>query len=83
MAPFCEPTSMSIRISSSVTASSSWFGSMRSRRRMPLVEAVSSETMGLKSVEMKAISPDRASASFSAFFIASRLGTSSPNTSVK
>ena len=48
-----------------------------------MVEAVSSHTSGLNTVDMADIMPLSANAILSAFFMASLLGTSSPNTSVK
>ena len=50
---------------------------------MPLVDALSSHTMGANSLEMTVMSPEMFSATFSDCFMAIRLGTSSPNTSVK
>ena len=80
--PFSLPRSTIILISSSLTSSSSALGSTPSRRRMPLVEAVSTATTGAQMVERVEISPDRPRASVSAFFMARRLGTSSPKTRV-
>ena len=78
--PFSLPRSTIILISSSLTSSSSALGSTPSRRRTPLVEAVSTVTTGAKMAEIRADSP---MARDSDFFMASRLGTSSPKTKVK
>ena len=48
-----------------------------------MVETVRSHTMGANSFEMNVMSPESARLRDSAFFIARRLGTISPNTSVK
>ena len=45
--------------------------------------ALSSHTMGANSLEMTVIRPEMPRATFSDCFMAMRLGTSSPNTSVK
>ena len=55
---------------------------MPMRRSTPFVETVSSHTSGAQSFAMNEIIVDIASASCSAFFIATRLGTSSPKMSV-
>ena len=52
-------------------------------RSIPLVDTVSSQTMGANSLEITITSPEMPSATFSDCFMAMRLGTSSPNTSVK
>ena len=80
--PLRLPASTMRRMSSSPTSSSSAFGSMPMRRSTPFVETVSSQTSGAQSFAMNEIIVDIASASCSAFFIATRLGTSSPKMSV-
>ena len=50
---------------------------------MPLVDALSSHTMGANSLEMTVMSPEMFSATFSDCFMAMRLGTSSPSTRLK
>ena len=70
-------------MSSSLTSSSSALGSTPHSRSTRLVEKVRKATMGLHTTEMKLTSPEMPSASSSVFFIASRLGTSSPKISVK
>ena len=82
MAPFSQPTSTVMRISSSLMASSSFVGSMPSRRSTALVETVSSQTTGAQSLAMAHTRPDIPSARGSALRMARRLGTSSPKTSV-
>ena len=72
-----------MRISSSPTCSSASLGSMPMSRSIPLVDTVSSQTMGANSLEITVTSPEMPSATFSDCFMAMRLGTSSPNTSVK
>ena len=81
--PFSLPRSTIILISSSLTSSSSALGSTPSRRRTPLVEAVSTVTTGAEMAEMAEIRADSPMARDSDFFMASRLGTSSPKTKVK
>ena len=56
---------------------------MRIRRRTPLVDLVSSQMMGLQTLDMPLMKPQITRAICSDFFIATRLGTSSPSTSVK
>ena len=58
-------------------------GSMRISRSTPLVEAVSSHTMGLNMWEMVVMRPEIRSAILSGLRCATLLGTSSPNTRVK
>ena len=81
--PFWLPASTSIRISSSLTPCPSSSGSTPHRRSTPLVEAVSTATIGANRCAITVMGPDMPSASCSARFIASRLGTSSPQTSVR
>jgi hypothetical protein len=50
---------------------------------MPLVDAVNSATIGANNFEINPIRPENANDSLSAFFIATRFGTSSPKTSVR
>ena len=83
MTPFSLPSSTIMRISSSLTVSSWALGSTPSRRSTPLVEAVSSQTMGAKARAMVHSRADMPRARGSALRMASRLGTSSPKTSVK
>ena len=83
MVPFWVPTSTIMRISSSLTVSSSALGSMPSRRSTALVEMVKNHTMGAKSVAMLEMRPEIPSARASALRMATRLGTSSPKIRVK
>ena len=83
MAPFSLPASIIMRISSSVSSSSSSLGSTPSSFSTRLVLTVSSHTMGLNAADMNDITPLNARAMLSAFFMARRLGTSSPKTRVK
>ena len=83
MPPFLLLASTIMRMSASPYCSSSCSGSMPISRSTPFVDTVSSHTTGAKSFEIKPISPDIPSASFSGFFMAMRFGTSSPNTRVK
>ena len=78
MTPLEPPFSTSSRISSSLTSSSSASGSTPHSRSTRLVEAVSAHTMGAKSFEIKETRLAMPSASDSARFMASRLGTNSP-----
>ena len=83
MVPCWLPSISIILISSSVTTSSFWLGSMPSSRSKALVDTVSSQTSGAHSLDMKYRMPDSCSDRASVFFMARRLGTSSPNTMLK
>ena len=81
--PSSAPASSIRTMSSSETGSSFSCGSMPNRRSTPLADTVSSQMMGLSTTARPEIVPHTASASLSLCFIATRLGTSSPNTRVK
>ena len=81
--PLSLPRSIIMRISSSVTCSSSTSVLMRSRRSTPLVDRDSSFTTGLAMVAMAETTRQDSRAISIDFCIAIRLGTSSPNTRVK
>ena len=81
--PSSAPASSIKTISSSDTGSSFSLGSIPIRRNTALVETVKNQIIGLKSLDKKVIIPQTPFASFSLCFIAMRLGTSSPNISVK
>ena len=83
MAPFSLPASTISRISSSLTWSSASLGSMPMSRSTVLVEKERNHTMGANRVEMKLTRPEIPRASSSDFFMAIRLGTSSPKIKVK
>ena len=83
MAPRSSPRSTIMRISSSLTSSSSALGSMWSRRSTPLVDLDSSQITGRKTTATAATAPTVARATASVFFMAMRLGTSSPSTRLK
>ena len=57
--------------------------SWREKLKTPLVDLVSSQMMGLQTLDMRLMNPQITRAICSDFFIATRLGTSSPSTSVK
>ena len=83
MVPRSLPVSSIIRISSSVTASPCSLGSIWKSRSSPFVDFVKIQTNGANTQETNFSVPDIPSAIFSAFFIASRFGTSSPKTMLK
>ena len=56
---------------------------MPNRRSTPLTDLVSSHTMGLVTFATPSMIPATARATFSGSFMATRLGTNSPNTRVK
>ena len=72
-----------MRISSSVTVSLSASVFMRRSRRTAFVEKERKRTTGFITVARLETTPQESRAIFSGFCMAMRLGTSSPNTSVK
>ena len=83
MVPRSSPRSTIMRISSSLTSSSSALGSMWSKRSTPLVDLLNSQITGRNTVATAQTAPTVARATPSVFFIAMRFGTNSPSTSVK
>ena len=83
MAPFSSPMSTIMRMPSSDTSSSSSLGSICTRRSTAFVETVSSQMSGRMTAARKATTPQVKRATCSLFFMATRLGTNSPKTSVK
>ena len=83
MVPCSRPSANIMRISSSVTTSSSSSGSTPRSLKIWLVEKVKSHTTGLQSFQTPNSMPDMPKAMESGFFMAIRLGTSSPNTRLK
>ena len=81
--PFSSPTSTIIRISSSVTISSSAFGSNPKSFTTKFVDTERIFTNGAVIFEMKRSTPTTANETFSGACIAMRLGASSPKTSEK
>lgn len=81
--PSSPPASSIKTISSSDTVSLSSFGFTPNKRRTAFVETLKNQIIGFKMTVKTVIIPHAVSASFSLCFIAQRLGTSSPNTSVK
>lgn len=78
------PPASSIKtISSYDTVSLSSFGLTPNKSRSAFVETLKNQIIGFKMIVKKVIIPHAVSASFSLCFIAHRLGTSFPNTSVK
>ena len=83
MVPFWPPRSIIMRISSSVTVSSSASTFRRSSFSMPLVETDSSQITGRITVATAFTTPLVKHATWKDFCMAIRLGTSSPNTREK
>ena len=83
IAPRSSPRSTIMRISSSLTSSSSALGSMCSRRNTPFVDLESSQMTGRNTVATLVTAPTVKRATASVFFMAMRLGTSSPSTRLK
>ena len=83
MAPFSSPMSTIMRMPSSDTSSSSSLGSICSSRSTPFVETVSSQITGRMTAARKATTRQVKRATASLFFMATRLGTSSPKIRVK
>ena len=81
MVPRAWPRSTIMRISSSVTDSSSGWVERRSNFKSPLVEADSSHTAGRAAAAMT--TPQESFATCRGFCMAMRLGVSSPSTRVK
>ena len=81
--PASSPSSSIMIISSSDTSSALSFGSIPHSRSTAFIETVSSHITGFKTDDIPIISPLTARAMLSERFIALRLGTSSPRTSVK
>ena len=83
MAPCSSPISTIMRMPSSDTSSPSSLGSICTRRSTPLVETVKSQMSGRMATDSALTTPQAKRATGSLFFMAMRLGTSSPKTRVK
>ena len=83
MVPRASPRSTIMRISSSVTVSSSALVLRRMSLSRPLVDTDSSHTAGRRMAAMPRTTPQEIFATCMGFCMAMRLGTSSPNTRVK
>ena len=83
MAPRSSPRSTIMRISSSLTSWLSALGSMPSSRSTPLVDLDSSQITGRNTAATADTAPRVNRATPSVFFMAMRLGTSSPRTRLK